>query len=202
MFEKFRNRYRIASSRLPNWDYGSMGAYFITICTRQRQPYFGHITQDDMVLSRVGDIIKEVWMGIPYQFNYIRLDEFIIMPDHVHGILVINKQPMFSTSREVFNSIESVVGNDVETRLIASLHHSQDDQSKVNGGITGQKNPMLHDNIPRVIRWFKGRCTFEIRKTLPNFGWQPRFHDHLIRSRQEMFAIRMYIKTNAFHHSV
>ncbi len=70
--------------------------------------------------------------------------------------------------------------NAVETRLIAS----------------NDENPMLHDNIPRIIRWYKGRCSFESRKIDSNFGWQSRFYDHIIRNSKSFDIIQNYIVEN------
>ncbi len=84
----------------------------------------------------------------------------------------------------------------VETRLIASLQSSA---TPPPGGITGHKNPMLHENISRMMRWYKGRCTFEIHNTHPHFAWQPRFHDHIIRNEKSMERIRNYIINNPYN---
>jgi REP element-mobilizing transposase RayT len=64
------------------------------------------------------------------------------------------------------------------------------------GGSTGDKNPMLHDNISRIIRWYKGRCSFEIRKNNPQFAWQSRFYDHIIRTDESYQKIHNYIENN------
>lgn len=64
------------------------------------------------------------------------------------------------------------------------------------GGITRSYNPMIHKNISTMIRWFKGRTTFEGHKILPHFAWQPRFHDHIIRNEPEFFRITEYIVYN------
>jgi REP element-mobilizing transposase RayT len=74
-------------------------------------------------------------------------------------------------------------------QLIASL--------KVDiGGVTGAKNPMLYDNLSRIIRWYKGRCSFDIRKTHPDFEWQARFHDNIIRDETQYQRIKSYIINN------
>ena len=95
---KFNNRYRIESSRLQDWDYGWNASYFITICTANRKLYFGDIIINNnlrpiniMQLSEIGELVHQFWLEIPNQFPFIRLDEFVIMPNHVHGILVIDK---------------------------------------------------------------------------------------------------------------
>jgi hypothetical protein len=64
------------------------------------------------------------------------------------------------------------------------------------GGITGNRNPMLHQNLSQLIRWYKGHITFKSRKINPDFAWQPRFHDHIVRDEIELNRIRLYIKQN------
>jgi REP element-mobilizing transposase RayT len=64
------------------------------------------------------------------------------------------------------------------------------------GGATGHKNPMLHANLSSIIRWYKGRTTFESRKVLPDFAWQPRFYDHIIRNDKSFQRISDYIVDN------
>ena len=91
MAEKFRNKYRVASTRLPDWDYGSNAPYFVTICTRHKQHYFGEIMLGVMHLNPAGESANECWKAIPEHFPFVVLDEFVIMPKHVHGIIVINK---------------------------------------------------------------------------------------------------------------
>ena len=87
----FKNKYRIRSTRLQNWDYSSNGNYFITICTKNRHHYFGKIIDGKMQLSDIGIIAERYWNEIPNHFSCVILDEFIIMPNHIHGILVIEK---------------------------------------------------------------------------------------------------------------
>ncbi|MDO8741754.1 MAG: hypothetical protein Q7J11_01250, partial [Candidatus Roizmanbacteria bacterium] len=89
MSDKFKNKYRIPSSRLSNWDYSSNGYYFITICTKERKHYFGKIINNKINLTEIGRITKKYWREIPKHFPFIELDEFAIMPNHVHGIIII-----------------------------------------------------------------------------------------------------------------
>ena len=188
--DKFKNKYRIASARLQNWDYGSDGAYFITICTKNREHYFGEILNGEMQLSEIGKLAENHWMDIPKHFPFIELGNFVVMPDHTHGILIIDKSDM-SSERDVAN-VSSDISDEtdtpmVETRLIASLPL---------GGFAGNKNPMLNNNISRIIRWYKGRCSFEIKKIHSDFQWQSRFHDHIIRNAESFENIQNYIATN------
>lgn len=181
--DKFKNKYRISSARLQSWDYGSTGAYFITICTDDREYFFGEIMNDEMQLNAAGKLAEKYWLEIPDHFRFIQLANFVVMPNHVHGILIIDKT----------NNND---GDPVETRLIASLPTDNPTPTEINGGFAGTKNPMFHHNISRIIRWYKGRCSFEMRKIHADFGWQTRFHDHIIRDAQSFENIQTYIENN------
>jgi len=89
---KFQNKYRISSIRAQWWDYGWNGAYFITICTQDRVHYFGEIQNGKMVLSGVGIIADLLWHQIPMHHKNIELGDFVVMPNHIHGILIIDKK--------------------------------------------------------------------------------------------------------------
>ena len=91
--DKFKNKYRIPSARLQNWDYGSPGLYFITICTKDRNHYFGEIENDEMVLNELGLIVNTEWektLEIRPDMN-LELGEFITMPNHFHAIIMIGE---------------------------------------------------------------------------------------------------------------
>lgn len=89
MTDKFQNRYRIPSARAEWWDYGHPGAYFITICTRYRKQYFGEIRNGVMIPSEAGKIAQSVWHEIPEHSSGIDLGSFVVMPNHVHGVIFI-----------------------------------------------------------------------------------------------------------------
>ena len=91
MSEKFQNKYRLASTRLQDWDYGWSAAYFVTICTKDREYFFGEINDDVMKLSEIGKLAENFWLEIPQHFPFVILDAFVVMPNHVHGIILINK---------------------------------------------------------------------------------------------------------------
>lgn len=131
----------------------------------------------------------EIWQKIPDQFSYVALDEFVVMPDHFHGIVLIRKDAGISDA-----------GGDAINRVCTDPDENPqgicDDQQKNRGGVTGDKNPMLHENLSRVIRWFKGRASFEIRKIEPGFAWHERFHESIIRDDEALQKIRRYIREN------
>jgi putative transposase len=89
----FKNRYRVSSVRLRSWDYRWAGVYSVTICTLGRVRWLGEIREEQACLSTVGKIVAEEWEEIPRRHSQVSLDEWIIMPDHIHGILIFQGNP-------------------------------------------------------------------------------------------------------------
>ena len=86
----FRNKYRVESIRKPGWDYSAPGFYFITICTHEMRMYFGVVANGEMKLSTVGKVAEEHWKALPGHFENVTLDEFIVMPNHIHGVIKLS----------------------------------------------------------------------------------------------------------------
>ncbi|EKD32864.1 MAG: hypothetical protein ACD_76C00130G0011, partial [uncultured bacterium] len=84
-----KNQWNRKSIRLRNYDYSKPGFYFVTICTQYRECWFGQIINDKMILNDTGTMIDKWWQKLPNKYNNVRLDEFKIMPDHIHGIIQI-----------------------------------------------------------------------------------------------------------------
>jgi len=164
--DKFRGKYRIPSARWVVWDYGANAAYFVTICTAERAHGFGTIANGNMNLSLLGHAALDCWHEIPNHFPFVELDEFVVMPNHVHGIVVINKP------------------DSVETQYFASLQ-----KPKNTFGPQSQ-------NLASVIRGYKIGVTRFARQHNIQFAWQARYHDHIIRSAVEQARIQRYILTN------
>ncbi|MBK8700264.1 MAG: hypothetical protein IPN29_12335 [Saprospiraceae bacterium] len=172
---KIIKKYRTRSLRLKGHDYGKNGTYFITICTMDRIPHFKILNNTNWELSESGGIVIEIWQAIPEFFPYVQLGEFVLMPNHIHGIIKITK---------------SVAG---EVPSVGKLPFNED---VAHGGFTGIQNLMLHQNLGRVVRWFKGRCTYEIRKVNPDFSWQRNYYEHIVRDEKALENIENYIKRN------
>ena len=88
----FRNKYRIKSIRLSEWDYRNVWYYFITICTKERKHYFGNIKEGGVILSKIWEITQKYRLDIPNHFPHVSLDVFVIMPNHIHGIISIDEK--------------------------------------------------------------------------------------------------------------
>ncbi len=193
MTNRFQNTYRIPSARAPWWDYGSNAAYFVTICLQGRDCYFGEIRDETMYLSEIGVIAENCWNGIPNHFPFVKLDAFIVMPNHVHGILVIDK------SVSELNEMKTMNGATVETQNIASLQTTPRAASQISSGfIPGPKNHFgpQSKNLASIIRGFKVGVTKNARLIHADFAWQSRFYDHIIRNEQSFQTIETYINNN------
>ena len=96
--------------RLKGYDYSQAGAYFVTICARLKEHYFGNIIKNKMICSAAGEISRECWLKIPDHFENVKLDEFVIMPNHIHGILFITDKIKFTTGTKVGEGIAGEAG--------------------------------------------------------------------------------------------
>lgn len=195
-----RHKFKNGQLRLRSWNYSWDGCYFITIKTKDRIPFFGEIVAGQMILNGAGKLAQELWEFIPKQFNFIHLGELTVMPDHIHGILLLQHPDSHQ------NNKNSLVAKTCQPRadrdqtdylpLKEDLTNTDYLASKNTGGITGINNPMLQDSISKVMRWYKGRCSFEVRKIGIPLEWQSRFHDHVIRDQNAFERISQYIIDN------
>ncbi|WP_343551307.1 hypothetical protein [Pantoea sp.] len=87
------------NTRIPHYDYTSPGAYFITLVTRLRAPLFGHIEYSTLVCSPIGIIAEQEWQALPTRIVGLRLDAFVVMPNHVHGILWLSEANKLSLAK-------------------------------------------------------------------------------------------------------
>jgi len=169
MAKKFQGKYRTESHRYNHWNYTNDGAYFITLCAKYRDEYFGTITDGKMHLSDIGRILKEEWFrskDIRSELD-LNLDNYVIMPDHFHGIIIIRRRdakPGVSTLADKMN-------------------------------ICNKFGPQSN-NIPSIIRGFKSKVTVRARKINPEFAWQRGYYDRIIRDAYEFWRIRKYILEN------
>jgi len=193
--EYFKNKFRINSSRLANWDYGDDGYYFVTICTKDRICYFGDVADYKMILNRVGYIAKNYWRQIPKHFEHVKLDAFIVMPNHIHGIIVINKNKIINDEMPFigFNNNENGRGcgryYDGRDEALPRLY--DDDHNHDGNNISPKPG-----SLPVIIGSFKSIVAKSIHKLNVDFCWQARYHDHIIRDQISLFKIRHYIQDN------
>ena len=200
--EKFRNKYRIPSARLQNWNYGWNAVYFVTICTKNREHYFGSINNECITLSNVGVIANLLWHEIKSHAKNITLGEFVVMPNHVHGILMISGNDENIAIGNDENGDENGDG-DVETRHALSLQSQSQSQSSKSCSIIIQKTigqqrfqNQGRNTLSSIVGSYKSAVTKHAHRLGFAFEWQPRFHDHIIRNTAEFELIQNYIINN------
>lgn len=167
------------SIRLKGYDYSSPGEYFITICTRNRECLFGDVINGEMVLNDVGRIAKDFWYRIPERFDDIQLDAFIVMPNHIHGII----------------GIESNIEPD--THSVGAIHELPLRNDKMDTETCRKhRRQML---LPKIIGWYKMNVSKRTNNILDNTGnpfWQRNYYEHIIRNEKSLERIRDYIINN------
>lgn len=205
--EKFNNKYRIPSARARFWDYAWDASYFITICTQNRECWFGNVVNGKMNLSPFGHIANSCWYEIPNHFPFVELGTHIIMPNHVHGIVTINKQ------EDVGGGVGGGGdggdgggdgggvgggggGGGRDARYCVSTGQTgQTGQTGINNETYNQFAPQSR-NLASIIRGFKIGVTTNARQVSSNFAWQSRYHDRIIRDENEYWRISQYIINN------
>ena len=170
------------SIRLPGYDYTQPGAYFITICCHERREIFGEIVAGEMQLNTCGRIAYQEWERLPSRFRSLRLGAFVIMPNHVHGILIITDD---HAGRGTAASEED--SNPSSTR-----------RAPTREGF-GQPVP---GSIPTILRSYKSAVTLRVNRLRdgPNHPvWQRNYYEHVIRNDGEHERIHEYILGNPRH---
>lgn len=165
--EKFNKKYRIKSARHPNFNYSSNGIYFITICTLNRNNFFGEITEKEIILSNRGKIAKNHWEEIPKHYPKIFLNDFIIMPNHIHGLIEIKNMK----TPNVETTYQGVSNNDNNSNYFSNNYKNL---------IASQK--WKSSLIAKVINQFKRTTSIEMKSKNLFFGWQTRFFDWNIKN--------------------
>jgi len=180
---KYQDKYRIPSARLPSWDYGWNAAYFVTICTKGRICYFGDIVDGNMKLSDIGKIAIDCWKAIPIHFPFVVLDAYVVMPNHVHGIIVIDKPEKVKTQDIAVKSPILSEQITVETQDIAvkspnlsePITVETQDIASLPSEPTKNKFGPQSKNLASIIRGYKIGVTKNARMINADFAWQERY---------------------------
>jgi REP element-mobilizing transposase RayT len=150
--------------------------YYVTICIQNRECLFGEIKNGKIILNECGKIVQRYWQEIPNHYPNVKLDQWVIMPNHIHGIIVIsdNKHPV------------------------------RTEQCSVLTGITNMIKPIKSISLSQIIKSFKGVTTKQIQSRFPDicFAWQRSFYDHIIRYEITLNKIREYIANNTVRWAV
>lgn len=164
---------------LRDYDYRQAGAYFVAVCVQGRACALGVVMGDNVLLTESGRIAKECWYTIPTHFDSVTLDEFIIMPNHVHGILTFEESVWAGSPRP------TAAGKDT---------YGVSMRSRAKGAETA---PLRHPTLGQVVAYFKYQSTKRInadRRTPDMKFWQPNYYEHIIRNEVDLNEKRRYIE--------
>ena len=178
MCSLLRNRIRYNSLRFAGRDYSRPGKYFVTICTGQMVKWFGEMISGEMHLSGIGHIASHMWYEIADHFPFIGLGDFVVMPDHIHGIIIIN---MF-----------------IEKPIVEALHATplQTPDAKFLKNETMSSISPKRGSLSVVVRSYKSAVTKYAHKFDSEFSWQPGFYDSIICTTGQLKRIRRYVLDN------
>ena|SRR6266850_4229294 len=156
------------SIRLSGHNYTQSGAYFVTVCTQNRACLFGAVVDCEMQLNDAGRIVQKAWSGLPGRFSQINVDSFVVMPNHIHGIIVVGAQ---------FIAPSNTFSNRVEEAAPGTMNHTP--------------------TVGEIIRTYKAVSTRAIRCTVNvDFRWQRNYYEHIVRNEESLNHIRQYIVDN------
>ena len=163
---------RRRSPRLRGYDYAAPGAYFITVCAHNRELLFGRIATDRMAMYRLGEAVAACWANLPKHFEHAVLDAFVVMPNHVHGIVIL--------------SDAAIGASDAPTTVGAGFKPARQAPARRHG----------LSEIVRGFKTFSARRVNEIRGSSRTPVWQRGFYDRVIRREEELLQVREYIVNN------
>jgi putative transposase len=198
------------SIRLPTYDYSQPGVYFITVCAQNREYLFGEITDCKMQLNNAGRIAEKCWQEIPKHYPDFTLDKFIIMPNHVHGILFVKNPPVGANNHSPSLNNHSPSLNNHSPSLNNHLtdNHWCDNSSRAKNfsplrGCRPRRDPIqtcptgTSKTIGSVVRGYKIGVTKWFRQNTNVYSvWQRNYWERIIRDETELEKIREYIKNN------
>ena len=169
------------SIRLKGYDYGQPGAYYVTICTANHQCSFGEIHAGETQLSPLGEIVQEEWLRSAEMRRRVTLDAFVVMPNHLHGIIIL--------------------GDLDETRVSDGGAELSDvyGRAATRPSTTEQFGKPTTDTIPTIVRLFKSAATKRIniqRGTPGASAWHRNYYEHVVRDLEDLNRIREYITAN------
>ena len=154
------------SIRLPHWDYTQAGCYFVTLCTQCRECLFGHILDGVMELNEFGCVVQSAWLWLNEQYDYIKLGNYIVKPNHLHGVIIY---------------VDSCRGD------------SRRGDSRI-APTTMKRKPL--GRLVGAFKTVSTKHINQIHNTPGEKVWQRNYYEHIIRDENELMKIRNYIDNN------
>jgi REP element-mobilizing transposase RayT len=184
------------SIRLPGYNYSQAGAYFLTILTHKKEHLFGEVVEGVMNLSPVGAIVQEEWLKIPTNFSNILQDAFVIMPNHMHGILVITEGEVCE-GKGKGKAFEKRGNQKVHSTSSYSIHYKK--SANMDSNALPIRLGSQPGSLPAIVQNFKSVSSRRINKLLGTPGstiWHRNYYEHIIRNEVDFERIVAYIELN------
>ncbi len=187
------------SIRLKGYDYSSEGAYYVTIVAQGRECLFGEIVDGEMHLNEYGEIVQKWWNEIPIHFPNVKLGAFVIMPNHVHGIIYIIEE----RRGEVLSPRNNLNANNLKDsnqggEILPNAFPTNNNLDA--GNLGGETPPLRKPTLGQIVAYFKYQSTKEMNKIeTPNAitrFWQRNYYEHIIRNEKELQQKTDYILDN------
>ena len=196
------SHHRRRSIRLKAYDYSTAGAYFVTIVTQERLCVFGDVADGEAHLTDAGEMIRQVWHEIPIRFPSFEIDEFVVMPNHIHGILIIHSPvgvPLVGT-QDAAHAKTTDSPSFVGVLPTDAARPTYGDRTTTRVAPTEGGNATLGE----VVGAYKSLTTLEYSKGVENYGWPPfdkrlwqrNYYERIIRDNRELDGAREYIANN------
>lgn len=209
------NKHRRRSIRLRGYDYATPGAYFVTICAQGRQRLFGTIANGAMQPNDARRMVERWWGELNNKFPAVRTDAFVVMPDHIHGIVVINASGDFNPAGHTKPPPRNDIGDfnpaddiDADAAVVVGAHvpirprrdaNVDNDADAIDAG--GDHDAV---SLSRIIQWFKIMTSTEYIRQVKQAGWPPfarrvwqrGYYERIVRDDQALARIRHYIREN------
>ena len=208
-------------NRLAGYDYAQDGYYFVTICTQEHECYFGDVQDGQMWLNSIGKIVQEQWEWLGRRYSYIVLDEFVVMPNHLHGILAIDRSRLLNmdmtvavgAAADTTDAIDSIAviptasvampGTKIGTNTVRNGRDHSLRNDELDGELRDEWAGVLPRRmekikpLPELMGAFKTTSSKHIHMAgLTTFHWQKSFYDHIVRYDSSLNRIREYIRSN------
>jgi REP element-mobilizing transposase RayT len=173
------------SIRLKGYDYAQPGAYFATIVTHRRECLFAQILDGEIHLTPFGLIVRRAWLDLPKHYRYKFMDEFCIMPNHIHGIIILAERDGRGGSGPSSNL--SGANTLARSEPESAQHQTRPYDTVRWHGLT---------EIVRAFKSFSARRINTMRRTARLPVWQRNYYEHIIRNEKDLHTIRQYIQDN------
>ena len=153
--------------RLREYDYSQAGGYFITICTYNREYLFGQVVNYQMMLNKTGETVKQWWLKLEDKFINVKLDNYVVMPNHIHGIIVV-----------------------IEKDKVGAIH-----ELPLQSGMILRRQMLIPKTVG-YFKMNSAKYINRLRDAMGYPLWQRNYYEHVIRNENELYRITEYIQNN------